>query len=45
MKRTKNVRKLKAREKAISASEKTAEKMLKNDSKKLRVLSAKTLYD
>ncbi|KAK4255745.1 hypothetical protein QN277_008703 [Acacia crassicarpa] len=45
MKRTKNVRKMKAREKAISASEKIAEKVLKNDSKKLRVQSAKALYD
>lgn len=36
---------MKAREKAISANEKTAEKVLKNDGKKLRVQSAKALYD
>lgn len=36
---------MKAIEKAISANEKTAEKVLKNDSKKLRVQSAKALYD
>ncbi|XP_054795080.1 uncharacterized protein LOC129300537 [Prosopis cineraria] len=45
LKRSKNVRKMKAIEKAISASEKTAQKISKNQSKKLRVQSAKVLYD
>lgn len=45
MKRSKNVRKMKAIAKAISASEKTVEKVLKNENKKSRVQSAKTLYE
>ncbi|KAL1299431.1 hypothetical protein HN51_043967 [Arachis hypogaea] len=45
MKRSKNVRKMKARAKAISANEKCAVKIAKNEDKKVRVLSAKTLYE
>ncbi|KAE9585227.1 hypothetical protein Lal_00018039 [Lupinus albus] len=45
MKRTKNVRKMKAIEKAISANEKSVEKISKNENKKTRVQSAKTLYE
>ncbi|XP_061348350.1 uncharacterized protein LOC133293763 [Gastrolobium bilobum] len=45
MKRTKNVRKRKAMAKAICANEKSSQKMLKNDNKKSRVQSAKTLYE
>ncbi|KAL2331487.1 hypothetical protein Fmac_019068 [Flemingia macrophylla] len=45
MKRSKNVRKMKAIAKAVSANEKSAEKVFKNDSKRSRVQSAKTLYE
>ncbi|KAF7836775.1 uncharacterized protein G2W53_011634 [Senna tora] len=45
MKRSKNVRKKKAIEKAIAQNDKSAEKILKNESKKTRVQSAKVLYD
>lgn len=45
MKRSKNVRKMKAIKKAISANEKSVEKVLKNENKKSRVQSAKTLYE
>ncbi|XP_058773796.1 uncharacterized protein LOC131648014 [Vicia villosa] len=45
MKRSKSARKMKAIAKAISANEKSAEKVSKNDSKKSRVQSAKTLYE
>ncbi|KAJ4843469.1 hypothetical protein Tsubulata_006797 [Turnera subulata] len=45
MKRSKNVRKMKAVAKAISNSEKTAEKVLKSDGKVVRTQSAKKLYD
>ncbi|RDY06774.1 hypothetical protein CR513_09191, partial [Mucuna pruriens] len=45
MKRSKNVRKMKAIAKAVSANEKTVEKVLKNDSKKSRIQSAKALYE
>lgn len=45
MKRSKNVRKMKAIAKAISKNEKSVEKILKNESKKTRVQSAKTLYE
>ncbi|MCH95004.1 hypothetical protein A2U01_0015977, partial [Trifolium medium] len=45
MKRSKNVRKMKKIAKAISANEKSAEKVSKHDNKKSRVLSAKTLYE
>ncbi|XP_004487664.1 uncharacterized protein [Cicer arietinum] len=45
MKRSKNVRKVKAIAKAISANEKSVEKISKNDNKKSRVQSAKTLYE
>ncbi|KAH7546512.1 hypothetical protein FEM48_Zijuj01G0208600 [Ziziphus jujuba var. spinosa] len=45
MKRSKNARKQKSIEKAIGANEKTVEKVLKNESKKLRTQSAKLLYD
>ncbi|KAL6999441.1 hypothetical protein U1Q18_000603 [Sarracenia purpurea var. burkii] len=44
MKRTKNVRKMKARLKAVSKNEKSLEKILKNESKTLRTKSAKQLY-
>lgn len=36
---------MKAIAKAISANEKSAQKVSKNDSKKVRVQSAKTLYE
>ena len=45
MKRSKNVRKMKAIAKALSANEKSIEKLSKNESKKSRVQSAKTLYE
>ncbi|MED6136865.1 hypothetical protein PIB30_059780 [Stylosanthes scabra] len=45
MKRSKNVRKMKARAKAISSNEKCVVKIAKNEEKKVRVLSAKTLYE
>ncbi|KAI4322883.1 hypothetical protein L6164_022534 [Bauhinia variegata] len=45
MKRAKNVRKMKAIAKAVSKNEKTAEKVSKNESKKVRIQSAKKLYD
>ena len=45
MKRSKNVRKMKAIAKAMSSNEKSAEKIVKNESKKIRVQSAKTLYE
>lgn len=45
MKRSKNVRKMKAIAKAISHNEKTVEKVLKNENKKIKVQSAKVLYD
>ncbi|KAB1217198.1 hypothetical protein CJ030_MR4G021123 [Morella rubra] len=45
MKRSKNVRKMKAIAKAISTNEKKVEKNLKDDSKRSRTQSAKTLYD
>ncbi|KAK1391715.1 Chlorophyll a-b binding protein [Heracleum sosnowskyi] len=45
MKRQKNVRKMKAIAKAVSRTEKSATKVLKNESKTLRTQSAKKLYD
>ncbi|KAK3010945.1 hypothetical protein RJ639_011841 [Escallonia herrerae] len=45
MKRTKNVRKMKAIAKAISQNEKSVVKVSKNESKTLRTQSAKKLYD
>ena len=45
LKRTKNVRKIKAIAKAISKNEQYAEKKLKLENKKQRVQSAKLLYD
>jgi hypothetical protein len=45
MKRSKNVRKMKAVSKAISKSEQYNEKTSKHESKKSRMQSAKTLYD
>jgi len=45
MKRSKNVRKMKAVAKAVSANEKSVAKLSKNESKKNRVQSAKTLYE
>ncbi|XP_024977386.1 uncharacterized protein LOC112514965 isoform X1 [Cynara cardunculus var. scolymus] len=45
MKRTKNVRRLKAIAKAVSQNEKSAAKVVKNESKTLRTQSAKKLYD
>ncbi|GMH24306.1 hypothetical protein Nepgr_026149 [Nepenthes gracilis] len=45
MKRSKNVRKTKATAKAISKNEKISEKLSKKDSKRMRVQSAKSLYD
>ncbi|XP_006282740.2 uncharacterized protein LOC17880114 [Capsella rubella] len=45
MKRTKNVRKMKAMAKAIALSEKYEEKATKNETKSLRTLSAKKLYE
>ncbi|KAK9156218.1 hypothetical protein Sjap_003698 [Stephania japonica] len=43
--RSKNLRKKKAIEKAISLSEKSEEKILKNENKSSRTQSAKRLYD
>ncbi|GLT74752.1 hypothetical protein SLA2020_465300 [Shorea laevis] len=45
MKRSKNVRKMKALAKAIAQNEKVVEKVLKNESKSVRTQSAKLLYD
>ncbi|XP_018851718.1 uncharacterized protein LOC109013905 [Juglans regia] len=45
MKRSKNVRKTKSIEKAISKNEMYIEKNLKHENKKSRTQSAKTLYD
>ncbi|XWS09927.1 hypothetical protein CRYUN_Cryun39dG0032000 [Craigia yunnanensis] len=45
MKRSKNVRKMKAVAKAIAKDEKYAEKNSKDESKKSRTQSAKLLYD
>jgi hypothetical protein len=45
MKRTKNVRKMKAIAKAISKNEKYVEKTVKHESKKMQTQSAKVLYD
>lgn len=45
MKRSKNVRKMKAIAKAISQNEKVVAKVSKNESKAMRTQSAKTLYD
>ncbi|KAJ1381656.1 hypothetical protein SESBI_44935 [Sesbania bispinosa] len=45
MKKSQNNRKKKAIAKAISANEKSVEKMMKNENKKSRVQSAKTLYE
>ncbi|KAK9674031.1 hypothetical protein RND81_12G206100 [Saponaria officinalis] len=45
MKRTKNVRKMKAIAKAISKTEKASEKVVKLETKKIRCQSAKSLYD
>ncbi|CAL5341894.1 unnamed protein product [Camellia sinensis] len=45
MKRSKNVRKMKAMAKAVSKNEKSLEKILKQESKTSRTQSAKKLYD
>lgn len=45
IKRTKNMRKMKAVARAISKTEKSEEKVLKAKSKKTRIQSAKSLYD
>ncbi|GAB2277904.1 hypothetical protein Dimus_012605 [Dionaea muscipula] len=45
MKRSKNVRKMKGIAKAILINEKLSEKASKHESKKIRVKSAKSLYD
>ncbi|KAM7250379.1 hypothetical protein ACFE04_022262 [Oxalis oulophora] len=45
MKRSKNVRKAKATTKAIAKGEKYAQRVVKNETKLLRVKSAKSLYD
>ncbi|KAK6157433.1 hypothetical protein DH2020_011681 [Rehmannia glutinosa] len=45
MKRSKNVRKMKAIAKAVSLSEKSEEKISKTESKTLRTKFAKNLYD
>ncbi|KAJ8754703.1 hypothetical protein K2173_010794 [Erythroxylum novogranatense] len=45
MKRSKNVRKMKAMVKAIAANEKSVEKIMKSEDKASRILSAKLLYD
>ncbi|XP_015695037.1 uncharacterized protein LOC102718290 [Oryza brachyantha] len=45
IKRSQNVRKMKAVARAISKNEKAEEKVLKTKSKKSRVQSAKSLYD
>ncbi|KAG9146718.1 hypothetical protein Leryth_005052 [Lithospermum erythrorhizon] len=44
MKRSKNVRKMKAIAKAISKGEKKEEKIIKNEGKKSRTKTAKNLY-
>lgn len=44
MKRSKNVRRMKAVAKALSKSEKSVEKISKSESKMLRTKSAKSLY-
>ncbi|KAM0892236.1 hypothetical protein ACQ4PT_025877 [Festuca glaucescens] len=44
-KRTKNMRKMKAVARAISKTEMSEEKVLKDKSKKSRIQSAKSLYD
>ncbi|KAL9322321.1 hypothetical protein ACSQ67_010374 [Phaseolus vulgaris] len=45
MKRSKNVRKMKAIAKAVSSNEKSIEKVSKNENKRSRVKSAKSLYE
>ncbi|XP_065862182.1 uncharacterized protein [Euphorbia lathyris] len=45
MKRSKNVRKMKAMTKAISKNEKSVEKIAKHENKTTRTQSAKLLYD
>ena len=45
MKRSKNAREMKAIAKAVSQSEKSMEKISMNQSKTMRVHSAKTLYE
>ncbi|KAL3508614.1 hypothetical protein ACH5RR_028015 [Cinchona calisaya] len=45
MKRSKNVRKMKAIAKAISKNEQSEQKISKSESKTLRIQSAKKLYD
>ncbi|CAO2833476.1 unnamed protein product [Amaranthus hypochondriacus] len=45
MKRSKNVRRKKAIAKAISKDEKSSEKVVKLETKRMRVHSAKSLYD
>ncbi|XP_024024912.1 uncharacterized protein LOC21401710 isoform X2 [Morus notabilis] len=45
MKRTKNVRKKKSVAKAIAKNEQSVEKVVKNESKKMRIQSAKLLYE
>ena len=45
MKRAKNARKMKAVAKAIAKNDKYSEKVLKHENKKMRVHSAKSLYD
>ncbi|XP_078156972.1 uncharacterized protein LOC144552840 [Carex rostrata] len=45
VRRTKNVRKMKSIARAVSIGEKKEEKIVKNKTKKLRIQSAKTLYD
>ncbi|KAJ7948589.1 Stress response protein [Quillaja saponaria] len=45
MKRSKNVRKMKAIAKAISKNERIVEKITKNESKTVRTQTAKMLYD
>ncbi|XP_052177404.1 uncharacterized protein LOC127791524 [Diospyros lotus] len=45
MKRSKNVRKIKAIAKAVSQNEKILEKILKNENKTSKMNSAKRLYD
>lgn len=45
MKRKKNVRKMKAIARAVAKTEKKTTKLLKKESKTLRIQSAKKLYD
>lgn len=45
MKRKKNVRKMKAIARAVAKTEKKVTKILKKESKTLRIQSAKKLYD